>query len=573
MKNRKGQRRYGRGRGLAGLALAGAVAALAGCTSKNVDDRPPVAAVEGPLGAYEETLVCGMGRSTIANPKFPQDDSYEDNAYTRYLKDVLNVQVVDDFEANGADYDRQVSLSVAAGELPDVMKVGSKDLLDELVENDLVADLTEVYEAYASDYIKDVYDSYGGRCLDLATYNGRLMAIPGTNLDSAPCVAYIRKDWLEKTGFEADPDGDHCITVKELEQIARTFLEKDPEGTGNPVGMAFAPYLTSDDYGSCGYTMNGIASAFGAFPKNWLMGEDGKVYYGSTAPEMRAALEQMALWFREGVVDPQFGTRTWDDITALLTNGQTGIVFGPWHIPDWLLNNVRGMNGNADFAAYVIGDEEGMVHVTHSNASNGYMVVRKGYSNPEVLVKMVNLYFDDMVNNKALDQEHPEVADYIRQGVDGTARPIPLEVNAYTSLLDDFSDISRGLAGEITMDQVGTAESQSVIESVQRYLADPAGAEVSDWSRYVSRMEGIRMIDDLTKSGQMDWTTPAFWGITETMEMNSASLGTLEEEVFVAIVTGAKEMDAFDAFVEQWKTQGGEQITAEVQEAVDRKGE
>ena len=73
MKNRKGQRRYGRGRGLAGLALAGAVAALAGCTSKNVDDRPPVAAVEGPLGAYEETLVCGMGRSTIANPKFPQD--------------------------------------------------------------------------------------------------------------------------------------------------------------------------------------------------------------------------------------------------------------------------------------------------------------------------------------------------------------------------------------------------------------------------------------------------------------------------------------------------------------------
>lgn len=159
--------------------------------------------------------------------------------------------------------------------------------------------------------------------------------------------------------------------------------------------MAFAPYLTSDDYGSCGYTMNGIASAYGAFPKNWLTGEDGRVYYGSVSPQMRQALAQMAEWFREGIVDPQFGTRTWDDITALLTNGQTGIVFGPWHIPDWLLNNVRGMNGNADFAAYVVADEEGRVHVTHSNASNGYMVVRKGYSNPEVLIKMVNLYFDE----------------------------------------------------------------------------------------------------------------------------------------------------------------------------------
>lgn len=129
----------------AALALAAvwAAAALAGCTSRNVDNRPPVPAGEGPLGAYAETLVCGMGRSTIANPKFPEGDSYEDNAYTRYLKDVLNVQVVDDFEANGADYDRQVSLSIAAGELPDVMRVGSRDLLDELVENDLVAALRQ----------------------------------------------------------------------------------------------------------------------------------------------------------------------------------------------------------------------------------------------------------------------------------------------------------------------------------------------------------------------------------------------------------------------------------------------
>lgn len=574
MNKEKRHREPGRRR-QAALALAAvwAAAALAGCTSRNVDNQPPVPAGEGPLGAYAETLVCGMGRSTIANPKFPEGDSYEDNAYTRYLKDVLNVQVVDDFEANGADYDRQVSLSIAAGELPDVMRVGSRDLLDELVENDLVADLTEVYETYASDYIKEIYDSYGGRCLDLATYEGRLMAIPGTNLDSAPCVVYIRKDWLEKTGLETDPDGDRCITIQELEKIARTFLEQDPDSSGNPVGMAFAPYLTSDDYGSCGYTMNGIASAYGAFPKNWLTGEDGRVYYGSVSPQMRQALAQMAEWFREGIVDPQFGTRTWDDITALLTNGQTGIVFGPWHIPDWLLNNVRGMNGNADFAAYVVADEEGRVHVTHSNASNGYMVVRKGYSNPEVLIKMVNLYFDEMVNHTDLDAEQPQVAAYISQGVDGTARPISLEINAYTSLLDDFSDISRGLAGEIPMDQVRTAESRSIIECVRRYLADPEGAQVSDWAKYVSRMEGIQMIDSLTKEGKMEWVTPAFWGITETMEMSSASLNTMEEEVFVAIVTGAKDMEAFDTFVEQWKQQGGEQITAEVQEAVDRKGE
>ncbi len=569
----KGQRKNSKGWKKAGFFLLAASAVLAGCKGKKEESQPAVTAAQGPLGAYEETLICGMGRSTIANPKFPDNDSYENNAYTRYLKDVLNVEIRDDFEANGADYDRQVSLSVAAGELPDVMKVGSKDLLDELVENELVADLTEVYQAYASDYVKEIYDSYGGRCLDLATYEGRLMAIPGTNLDSAPCVAYIRKDWLDSLELDVDGDKDQCITVEELEKIARAFLEEDPDGSGNPVGMAFAPYLTADDYGSSGYTMNGIASAFGAFPKNWLMGEDGMVYYGSVAPEMKAALAQMAEWFQEGVVDPQFGTRTWDDITALLTNGQTGIVFGPWHIPDWLLNNVRGMNPNADFSAYVVADGDGKVNVTHSNASNGYMVVRKGYSNPEVLVKMVNLYFDQMVNSTTLNEDYPEVGNYISQGVDGTARPIPLEINAYTSLLDDFSDIRRCLEGEITMDQVRTAESRSVVESVERYLADPKTAEVSDWAKYVSRMEGIALIDGLTREEKMNWVTPAFWGITETMESNNASLGTLEEENFVAFVTGAKDIDQFDTFVEQWKEQGGEQITREVQEAVMQKGE
>ncbi len=552
-------------------SLTAAAVWMTACGSREVKQEPEVAAEDGPFGAYQETLRCGMGRSTIANPKFPEGDTYEDNAYTRYLKNRLNVQIVDDFEANGADYDRQVSLSIAAGQLPDVLKIGSKDLLDELVENDLVADLTDAYETYASDYVKEIYDSYDGRCLDLATYDGRLMAIPGTNLDSAPSVTYIRQDWLEKTGLSIDPEGDKCITVDELELIAKTFLEQDPGGSGNPVGIAYVPYLTVDDYGSSGFALNAVASVFGAFPKVWLADENGQVFYGSTAPEMKEALGKAAEWFQEGILDPQFGTRTWDDITALLTNGQTGIAFGPWHIPDWLLNNVRGMNPEARFAAYAIADEEGKVHVTHSNASNGYMVVRKGYSNPEVLVKMVNLYFDEMVNSKTLAQDQPEVAEYIQQGVDGTARPISLEINAYTSLLDDYSDIRRCVNGEITLDEVRTSESKSVVASVNNYLADPDGAEVTDWAKYTSRMEGIDLIERLTTEEQFAWETPAFWGVTETMKTNNASLGTLEEESFVAIVTGARSLDAFDDFVAAWNEQGGSQITQEVQEAVDGK--
>ncbi|MFT4105046.1 MAG: extracellular solute-binding protein [Lacrimispora sp.] len=554
-------------RGTAVLAAA-SVVFMAGCSKKA--EQQPVKAVEGSAGAYEDTLTCRMGRSTIANPKFPEGDTYEDNAYTRYLMNRLNVKVVNDFEANGADYDRQVSLAIASGELPDVMKVGSKDVLDELVENGLVEDLTDVYNQYASDNIKAIYDSYDGRCLDMATYDGRLMAIPGTNLDSAPSVTYVRKDWLEKLGLKVDEDGDKRISIEELEMIASTFVEKDPGNSGNPVGMAFVPYLTANDDGSSGYAMNAIAAAFQAHPKVWLEDESGTVYYGSATPQMKEALAQMAQWFEKGIVDPQFGTRTWDDITALLTNGQTGIAFGPWHIPDWLLNNVRAMDSGAEFAAYAIADQQGNVNAVHSNSGSGYMVVRKGYSNPEVLIKMTNLYFDEMVNNKNLAQEEPEVANYISQGVDGTARPISLEVNAYTSLLDDYSDISRCVNGEITLDEVKTAESKSIVDSAKKYLANPEQAETADWSKYTSRMEGVNLIDHLTKEGYFSWKNPVFWGITETMKSNGANLGTLEEEAFVAIVTGARPVEDFESyFVASWKQQGGGAIAEEIQSEVD----
>lgn len=42
----------------------------------------------------------------------------------------------------------------------------------------------------------------------------------------------------------------------------------------------------------------------------------------------------------------------------------------------------------------------------------------------------------------------------------------------------------------------------------------------------------------------------------------------LEDETFMKIIMGAAPLDEFDKFVEEWKKQGGDIITAEVEEAV-----
>ena len=526
-----------------------------------------------PFGAYEKEIVYTLGRQTQQNAKLPKGDSYEDNAYTRYVKERLNAVCVDDFEATGDAYERQVSLSIAAGDLPDFMKVGNKDILDELVENDLVADLTDIYDAYASDYLKEIYDSYGGRCLEPATYQGRLMGLPGTNLDSAPNILWVREDWLEELGLSIDPDGNGRITIAELDGMARAFLEADPDGTGNPVGIALAYWLNANDYSSATYCMTGIAGAKGAFPRLWLEGEDGEIVYGSLTPETREALGLLHEWFEEGILDPQFGTRTWDDITALLTNGQTGIAFGIWHIPDWLLNSVRAVHPGARLKAFVLEDEDGKANVFHNQAANGYIVVRKGYAHPELAVKIMNLFYDELVNTPDLANVYPEVAAYQAEGVDNSVRPFNIEVNPYTSLLDDYEDVRNGVEGKIEPEEARTAESVNVIKSIRGYLEDPQNSEIGNWSKYHSRMEGIELIRRLTKEDAFSWVDPVFWGTTKTMESRWANLQKLEEETFIKLVTGDLPMEAFDEFVSKWKEQGGTQILSEIREVLEENEE
>ena len=535
------------------------MASVSACSAKSEE----TGATETGSGAAADTeaVTIMMGRQTLQNPKLPEGDTYENNAYTRMLEDKLNVKIVDEFEANGDDYDRQVSLALSSGDIPDIMKVTTLDELQELYENDLIADLTESYESHASDYLKGIYDSYGGRALENVTFDGKIMAIPGTNADSGPSIVWIRSDWMDSLGITVDEDGNGCITIEELEMVAKEFVDKNPGNAENVVGIALASWLTSSDPDGT-YSMNSLAYAMGAFPKTWYE-KDGGIIYGSTTEEMKNALSTAAGWYRDGILDPQVGTRTWDDITALLANGQTGIAFGTWHIPDWLLNNVYALNKDASFQAYALEDANGKVNCKHNDATNGYMVVSKEFAHPELAVEIANLFYDELANSSSVAEEFPEVAKYMEDGVDGSTRPFNIEVNSYTSLLDDYKDLKQCLDGEITVEEIHSAEQRTNAAVIGAYLEGTEDA--TGWAKYHSRMKGVNLIDELTEQDLFSWLTPVFPQTTPTMETNWANLEKLEEETFIKIVTGVEDVETgFAQFVENWNAQGGAQIIDEI---------
>ena len=57
-------------------------------------------------------------------------------------------------------------------------------------------------------------------------------------------------------------------------------------------------------------------------------------------------------------------------------------------------------------------------------------------------------------------------------------------------------------------------------------------------------------------------------GETDTMEEKWEELEALEKEVFLKIILGEQPLEYFDQFVEEWKQQGGETITNEINQYI-----
>ena len=85
------------------------------------------------------------------------------NPMTRYIKDKVNVEIQVDWEVEGSEFANKLSLMLVSGSLPDMFTLGAGDylLFRQLMENDMLEDLSSAYEACANDHIKNTIGPNG----------------------------------------------------------------------------------------------------------------------------------------------------------------------------------------------------------------------------------------------------------------------------------------------------------------------------------------------------------------------------------------------------------------------------
>lgn len=547
------------------LSLAGCLV-LTGCNKQQTEKTDTAehtqewkTAETTPFGRYPEEVIYTLGKMTgMNNSNLPKGDTYEDNGYTRYLKKQLNIQNKDVFEAGENDnYQETVSMTIASRELPDVMVVNDMDMLQLLVDNDLVEDLTQVYEDCTSSRIKDIYNSYGSEILDNVTFDGKLVALPETNIDDGPSLCWLRKDWMDKLGLDA-PE-----TVEDVENIVHEFVQKDPggNGKGETVGLVCDDELT----GGCGYSYEYqndiIFASFGAFPKQWIYNKDGEVVYGSVQNEAKAALGKLRQMYQQGTLDNNFLMRESSNIIELIVSGKCGSFFGPWWSPNNPLMSAMQKNPNAEWQPYLIQtDKDGQTSFASQNPNDKYVVVRKGYKHPEIVMKIVSVLFDDLRYD---EEDVREMERYYQDNVDPTARPLAINVDYKDALMRCYDSLKDAIQGRKKLKDLGLLEGAYYI-SCSKYLdrKKDTSAQKSweDWAAYASRMTACSVL----RKGQTRQVKSLFFGETKTMKSNWWRLEELEKKAYLEIVTGQKPLSYFDEFVKEWNRQGGEKIRGEV---------
>ncbi len=553
------------------LMSAMVLGSLAGCgkeesgTTASVDVEDPAwqEAMTTPYGKYPETVVYTLGKTAtnfdvLDGTEYEGDDDVN-NAWTRYLKEKLNIQNTNLFEANdGDDYEQKVSMAIVSGEIPDIMVVGDYATLKQLYENDLIADLTEVYENCASDKIKEIYDSYDGVCLETATFDGKLMGLPTTEISHGPGILWLRKDWMDKCNL-AEPK-----TMEDIYNILQQFLVQDPggNGEGQTAGLVIDPEIAGNSGGS--YMPNNIFTLYGAYPKQWIDDGSGNAVYGSVQPQMKEALEQLSKMYSEGLIDKQFVTRTGDDRKGLLNSGKSGAFFGNWW-GAWEVADSMSLNKEAEWVPYIcpVGSD-GKVTMFSGNPNSSYVVVRKEFEHPELVMKIASMQFDYSRYQEKDEEAYKELTDYgeLNAGgsilatnidyYDGFPRSSKLVVDALES--GDISQLNRN-------DLTTYLNSKKYLES----LENGEESTSSGWASYNSML-----CASLVAETEVNRVMPVFFGSTQSMALKWPTLEKMEQEMLLKIITGEKPVDYFDEFVETWNKTGGEQITEEVNQAIKK---
>ncbi len=502
--------------------------------------------------------------------RYIEGDSLYDNIYINSYRNDLNIDLEYVIHATGDEYTQKLTMAIASDDLPDIMYLPISEYT-QLAKAGKLWQMDDVIEAYANDITRKNFASDGGAMLNAAKIDGKLYGIPVGSFRNCPSnFLWIRADWLENLGLKA-PE-----SFEDVVEIARAFAKGDPDKNGvdgDTIGLGLDNVMAEvSNFG----TPEGVLNAFGGSLqyRAWVPDENGHIEYVPLNEGTRKGLEALASMFAEGLINVEFGVSDSDVVGELVASGKCGMFYGgegmSWNYGRDSMVNCPG----ADWICLNAPKAGGGVASPICFMSYSYVyAVNKNFEHPEVLLKLIN-FFNNKINSPDATEE--SLAEW---GVDPETG---INKCAYAyGIVDPYGDKSIGYNATIRQALKGELDPSELMPEAYRYYvpikrfydegyAENGGFNPDDltaWQYYmIHSFEGSwTRYAEVADNGLIIMSS-YYNDPTPTMIKKWSSLQAMQEETFTKIISGNEPIEAFDKFVEQWKSLGGDTITEEVNE-------
>lgn len=431
---------------------------------------------------------------------------------------------------NGTEYYEKLKTYIASGGAPaDVLHLSGLQV--QALEAGWYAEITEAQiqknmpKYYAN--AKKMYEKIFAFGKDAST--GKLHALVSWNMFGPTRHTMVyRKDWLDQLGMKVP------ATIDEFEQYLRKVRTVDFNGNG-----------ANDEYGYTSGTnspltgFNEVFGAYGVMPMFWMI-KDGKPQRSEILPGAKEALTTLARWYAEDLIPRGVGTtETRRDgfnqgIRGSYAQGDgyaPALVKGGQNFEEFYKMQPKGVMLPAPTFKGPRG-ESGTVQFGPKKYAIGFGVqLQKNPAKLDMIMKMLeaiavneDTFVASMLGEKG---KHWDFTD-------------PAKQSGATKFLEPFTEFNKRL------DEVGVREmSESpygavwVEEVYAKYLDPQAIAYAKQNTGYYDALMQIS-IPALTKY--------------------SPDLDKLTKETYLAIITGKKPVSEFDAYVQTWLKNGGDEI-------------
>jgi len=509
------------------------------------------------------TITCGI-IDNIDDEGRPKDRTPQDNAFTDLCRDLLGINLVVEWVVPESQHNEKLNMVIATGDYPDMFVVG-RPQLSQLVEGDGIADLTDLYEKWASPDLKKIANVGEGAILASCYYNDKLYAIPyGTDPRMMCQVYWINTSWISKLGLQ-EPK-----SMQDIYDIAVAFGTKDPDGNGVDDTIGYGMNSGGVSIGEWWLTLQPIYSGFHANPGLWIE-KDGNLVYGSIQPEVKNALKYLQDLYKDGGIDKEFATKDSNKVSEDLSASKTGMTGGVYWMSNWPLGTAVAADPSIEwrcFPLFSTDDKPASFNTRKANAGS-FDIVSSKCEHPEAFFKILNLLADSQVNTLKWGDTFTSEKGFFNYWVPAKLYSFN-DVDAWEVARKAYFEKDTAAIAEF--ENYPATSKQWFDKAIEAMDEDASLKENDTWEShrdvwglyymYFSPNSPFKWIIEYSKNNQIVYDE--YYGPTsETYSSKWSTLSTLEIKTFTDIIMGTVPIDAFDEFVAEWNSLGGETITQE----------